>query len=310
MSALVECALLNWGLGGASYALVAARENAVYRVETATHTFALRLHRKGYRTDSELWSELKWMQAVGAGGITVPIPIPSLTGNMLHTMDGVQIDLLSWLHSTPVAQTVGTLSPQQRESLFYKMGQQMAKLHQISDTWSQPAGFTRCAWDANGLVGEKPLWDRFWENPRLSRVQRSILENLRIAARAQLDRLEPTLDYGLIHADMVTENVMYDGTTLGLIDFDDGGFGYRLFEVATALLKFDQAPGHTLLRSALLAGYRSVRAIDTQALDLFMAVRAASYVGWNMTRLAEAGGKARNARFIERAIRLAEQYLA
>ena len=35
---------------------------------------------------------------------------------------------------------------------------------------------------------------------------------------------------------------MVDGTTMQMIDFDDGGFGYRLFDIATALLKHRDAP--------------------------------------------------------------------
>ena len=44
-------------------------------------------------------------------------------------------------------------------------------------------------------------------------------------------------DLGLIHADMVHENILIDGSSLVIIDFDYCGFGYRLFDLATALTK-------------------------------------------------------------------------
>jgi len=95
-----------------------------------------------------------------------------------------------------------------------------------------------------------------------------------------------------------------------LIDFDDGGFGFRLFDIATALLKHRHAPDYLELQASLINGYTSVRTIDLTALDLFMALRAATYVGWNITRMNEDGATGRNARFITTAKRLAAAYLA
>ena len=83
---------------------------------------------------------------------------------------------------------------------------------------------------------------------------------------------ELSLDMGLIHADLVRENVLVNGSDLYFIDFDDGGFGYRLFDVATALLKNRAEPNYADLQTALIDGYRSLRALDTTQLDLFLAL--------------------------------------
>ena len=40
----------------------------------------------------------------------------------------------------------------------------------------------------------------------------------------------------MIHADLVPENVLVDGDSIRLIDFDDAGFGWHHFEIATALI--------------------------------------------------------------------------
>jgi len=45
-------------------------------------------------------------------------------------------------------------------------------------------------------------------------------------ARVDLAASESDLEQGLIHADLLTENVMVDGTHLAFIDFDDGAFGF------------------------------------------------------------------------------------
>lgn len=307
MTVVVDQALALWGLQGAHYTLAAARENAVYRVNTADQSFALRLHRKGYRTDAQLRSELQWMHASGQGGVTVPTPVAASSGAMLEVVDGTQVDVLNWLQGVPLAERFDALHAPQRATTLHDLGREMARLHTVCDQWTPPAGFTRPAWNIDGLLGETPLWDRFWDNPDLSTNERALLTTFRFFAIAQMTDLTPTLDYGLIHADLVPTNVMIHNGALALIDFDDGGHGYRLFEVATALLKHSDAGDFPALRAALLGGYRAVRPLDTARLDLFFALRACTYVGWNITRMAE--DRQRNARFIRIALHCVRKVL-
>ncbi len=310
MSRIVEKALALWRLGGWDYQLVAARENEVFRVTTGDETVALRLHRKGYRTDQELQSELDWMAAVAKGGIGVPAPISSASGEMLHIVGGVQVDVLSWLTGVSVLEALATRDPGGRAELFREIGRQVARLHAIIDAWTPPGRFIRSSWDRDGLLGEAPLWGRFWDNPLMTAEDRRLLLDMRDAANAELAQLEGGLDYGLIHADLVGENIMVDEGRIQMIDFDDGGFGFRLFEIATALVKYKKEPDYPALKDALIEGYLSIRQIDLAPFNLFMAIRAATYVGWNIERIHEDGAEARNARLIADARDLARAYLA
>jgi len=310
MSGTVEKALALWGMAGAEHGLFAARENVVHKVRHDGVTYALRLHRAGYRSDAELVSELEMMAAARRAGLHVPAPLPSASDDMIHVVDGVQIDILGWLAGAPIGKGDVAHDPKRGVALFAAIGREMARLHATLDDWEPPADFTRCAWDHAGLVGEAPIWGRFWDNPTLDADDRALFHRLREVAGADLAQRAPGLDYGLIHADLVRENVMVDGDKVQLIDFDDAGFGFRLFDVATTLLKNMGEPGYDALKAALLAGYREVRPLDTEALDLFLALRAASYVGWIATRFDEDGATARNARFIETTRGLAQGYLA
>ncbi len=298
MNQTVDRALIEWDMAGAPYEFIAARENAVFKVDAATGSYALRLHRQGYRTDAELRSELQWMKAVAEGGIEVPVPIPSKGGDVLCTLDGTQVDVLTWLSGSTLEQAMDNRRANERSGLFKSLGQKMARMHTISDDWSRPEDFKRVAWDAAGLLGDTPLWGPFWRNPYLPPEDAKLFERFRDFAFAELTTRKDTLDYGLIHADLVPGNVMVDGQYIKLIDFDDGGFGYRIFEIATALHKFTPAADYPILRAALIAGYTAERQIDLTLLDLFLAIRSVTYVGWNIARLEEAGGIERNARFI------------
>lgn len=309
MDAPVGHALTLWGLDGGRAELVARRENQVYRVTAADgRRWALRLHRVGYRNDRELASELAWMKALAEKGLAVPEPSLSIRGNLHETVDGIQADLLTWLNGVPLAEA--TLDERAKPGSFRAIGETMSRLHEASDAWPTPPEFERCAWDIDGLLGPEPVWGRFWENDRLAEPEARVIRQARDKARNELTALKDRLDYGLIHADLVRENILLANDAVQLIDFDDGGYGFRLFDIATTLLPFRDEPDFEKLRSELVAGYRSLRPLDTEPLPLFLLLRAFTYVGWIMQRIGEPGAPERCRRFCKRAAELAEAYLA
>lgn len=310
MPDIVREALALWGYDGADYQLIADRENAVYRIDHNQHICVLRVHRKGYRTNAELVSELQWMNHIATHGIAVPSPIASLSGDVLHTVDNTQVDMLTWLSGTPLIDQFDHMNNTRLIALYSELGRQMATMHTVIDAWTPPFDFTRCHWDSEGLLGDSPLWDRFWENPALHPDERDLLVQFRQHALTVLFDCAATLDYGLIHADLVRQNVLVDGPELQIIDFDDGGYGFRLFDITTVLLKLITLDNYDVIHAALIDGYRSIRALDTEQLDLFMALRATTYVGWNISRLSEPGAQARNRGFIDTAVNLASTYLS
>lgn len=305
----VDQALDLWGLAGAPSAFVAGRENRVYRVRAPEGDYALRLRRPGYRSRAELESELHWLDAMHGAGLSVPRPRPALSGALLETVRGIDVDLVGWLDGRPLGRTGGPLDLAGAPGVFHRLGTEIARLHDACDRWTRPEGFVRVAWDLDGLLGDQPLWGRFWDNPTLSPGQRDTLLRFRDRARDELDRAAGALDFGLIHADLVRENVLVHGAALRLIDFDDGGFGFRLFDIATALVKNRSEPGYVELEAALLAGYRAVRPLDASRLGLFLALRAVTYVGWIIPRMQEDQAAVRNRRFIDEAEQLCAAYL-
>ena len=305
-----EKALTFWGLGEATVILVAARENKVFFVNNDQHCYALRLHRKGYRTNSELLAELDWMAMLDRAGLSVPTPIAGLDGSYLQIVDGVQVDVLTWLHGETLDAALPNMDQTTRKTLFRQIGYDMARMHNAIDDWPQSVHCDRPAWNSEGLLGDQPLWDRFWENAALSTEQKTQFVAFREYAVSKLTTIAPTLDYGLIHADLVPTNIMVSTDTLHFIDFDDGGFGFRLFEVATALLKHSAASDYNALSEALIDGYKSLRPLDVTHLPFFLALRAATYVGWNISRSAEDPTGKRNNRFVVQTEDLIRDYMA
>lgn len=305
MEPRVAQALALWGMTGASATLAAQRENHVYRVDHDGAAYALRFHRPGYRTAAQLQSELDWCQHLAQQGLYVPEPIPDPHGRDLNTIDDTHVSLLNWLSGTPIGD--GTEITGDPLKLAHNVGREMARLHQITDHWQRPAGFTRPDWTLEALVGDTPLWGRFWEHPDLSPDQVTLLQDARTAARRDIALLSQ--DTGLIHADLLAENLLIDTDRLGLLDFDDSATGYRAFELATFLLRYTERPDFPDLTVALTDGYAIRRRIEPDELTLALLLRALTYVGWIIPRRAEPGGETRSKRMVARATRLAASYL-
>ena len=301
--------LAAWGLADAPVTLVATRENLVYRVETPDGPAALRLRRPGYRSLAEIRTELDWMAALDAAGFPVPRPLRAQDGSFFAEIDGSVADMVGWLDGTPMG-VDGVLSEADDLPARYgALGVLAARLHDISDGWATTAQVDRPAWDAEGLLGEAPLWGRFWESPTLDAQARALIDRARHAAAQHLDAIAPTLDYGLIHADMLPENIIVRPDGLAVIDFDDGGWGFRIYELATIANRALRHPEGTHLIDPLVEGYQSQRDAGTHALPLFQLLRAFTYLGWIIPRIDEPGARDRATRFTALATTMAHTYL-
>lgn len=312
LEAAREAAAL-WGLGDAPVELAAQRENVVFRVRAPGGDLALRFHRPGYRDELQLTSELQWLAALANGGVRVPAPMAAMSGALIQRQGDHMVDMLQWMPGRPLGKAGSLDGVRDREGFCRRLGGVMARLHGVSDEWPRPMGFQRPAWDRAGLLGERPLWGRFWEHPDLSADERDLLLAVRGKADTALAGFEAEADYGLIHADLISENMLFDDTDpdagVALIDFDDGGFGFRDFEMATFLLRFTEAEDYTALRAALCEGYRVRRRVRPEQLDLFILLRALTYPGWIMERLGEPGSEERSERAIATALREARRWL-
>ncbi|OCP00522.1 MULTISPECIES: homoserine kinase [unclassified Ensifer] len=313
-------ALACWGVTDQKPELLKYRENAVFRVHLADgRPAALRLHRAGYHSAEALHSELLWMAALNNGGLAVPQPISTEDGRLLVALPaegefGTQhADVINWMDGEPLGESGKPLSlaPQRLVRIFSELGASMAEMHNLADRWTPPDGFWRAAWDGEGLLGSRPLWGRFWDCAVLPPAQATALSALRHDLRQHLATLPtPAKDFGLIHADLVRENVLVDERGVTFIDFDDAGHGFRLFDIATALLKNRREPAYETIAAALIAGYRSRRALTDAALSslpLFLVLRSLTYIGWFAARPELPGSGERVLRYADETLALANE---
>ena len=68
--------------------------------------------------------------------------------------------------------------------------------------------------------------------------------------------------FGLIHSDLRLSNILMDGATAQVIDFDDCGFGWFLYDLASALTFIEDDPQVPALIDSWLGGYAEVRPLE------------------------------------------------
>lgn len=323
---LAIASLEAWQLECTDIKVIKYRENAVFKIVCADgNQYALRMHRSGYHSDAELRSELQWMSALQASGIEVPTVIPTVAGALFlctalpGSGEKVQMDLFEWIDGVQLGSAESGLGSNvgDIENTYRTIGNIAARLHNHAAGWKTPEGFTRHAWDREGLVGEQPFWGRFWELEVLTPDQRRLLVEARDIVRDELAAMsaspEHARNYGLIHADFVPDNLMVSDGKVRLLDFDDSGFGWHLFEIATALYFIRDDPNFAIARDALIAGYRQYRPLSDLTLEklpVLMMARGFSYVGWVHQRKTDDVARELTPLLVDLACGLAESFVA
>lgn len=274
-----ETAALAWG--ARILCTLRDRENHVCEcVLPSGDRAALRLHRAGYQSPAAIRSELWWCAELARAGLPVPAALPALDGQLLASLpDGRQASVIAWMEGEALGEAAKPFTrplPQVLD-IYHALGQLLSRVHQTTDRLVLPDGFTRPRWDLEGLVGDQPHWGRFWDHPAAATDQRITLIRARDALRERLSG-----EIGLIHADVLRENVLVNGRSVSLIDFDDSGFGFRLHDLGTALVQTVYHPEQPQLRAALMAGYGTT---DEPMVQAFTLARTLASVGWTMPRL-------------------------
>ena len=200
----------------------------------------------------------------------------------------------------------------EQERLHAALGAELAQLHVASNAMERTDAFEREVLDLDALLGNAPSWGRFWENASLSREEAALLLSCREKLLSEIGaHADAGGDFGLIHADALRENVLVQDGQTRLIDFDDGVFGFRMYELGVAMSQNWDQDNETALGAALLRGYASVRALPDDAEQLLLAftvMRAMASCGWVIGRYADDHPAVRD--YAERAIAMAQRYLA
>src|SRR5712691_1946564 len=261
--------------------------NAVFKVDVGYgQTYVLRLHRPGYRSISHTRSEFRYLQALRRDtGLAVPEPVCTRSGELVTVLsrDGVDTplhcDVLTWLDGT-----VCRLDADLGSRAVYQLGAVLGRMHLHAQHFTPPPDFDLPCWDADGLFTSVSPHQPGQVAGLLSPDDAALFAKTETQVRAVFHRLgHDATQFGIIHADFIFMNCQFSHGRVQVLDFDDCGFGYFLYDMCPLLGNLKNSAQYATLRPAFLAGYRSVRPLPLEHeahIDLFIAARHATTILW------------------------------
>jgi len=132
-------------------------------------------------------------------------------------------------------------------------------MHQHARQWRRPPWFTRFHWDYDAAFGARARWGRWQDGVGVGPGEHAVLARLDRVLRDRLAAFGAGPQrYGLVHADTRLANLLVDGGRVSVIDFDDSGFSWYLYDVGTSVSFFEHQPHVPGLVDSWLSGYRRV----------------------------------------------------
>lgn len=307
-------ALPAYGLDPATeLTLLNVSENGTFRIDEPNgRRSVMRVHRSGYHSKEAIRSELDWITALRQAGV-VPTPayLPAPNGEAIVTSrlgngDERYVVRFAWVDG--VEPTEDRLAQD-----FVQLGEITARLHDHARSWSRPESFTRFTWDFDTALGPSGHWGRWQDGMAVGPEEEEVLGRCAQRVGDRLQRWGKGQDrFGLVHADMRLANLLVKEDRVTVIDFDDCGLSWYLYDLGSSLSFIEHEPYVPDLVEAWVTGYQRVAplsAADVQELATFIMLRRLLLVAWigshSMTETAQAMGP----QYTVDSCRLAEEYL-
>jgi Ser/Thr protein kinase RdoA (MazF antagonist) len=303
----------DWGLSpAATLTLLNLSENTVFLAEQPGRRLVLRVHRPGYHRDAEIASELAWIAALRAARVLdTPAPVPGTDGRLLRTLGfGATERIIVAFDWVPGR------SPEPHEDLtgwFHHLGTLSARLHAHAGAWTPPRGFTRKRWTVKTMLGPHGHWGDWRHAPGLDPPGAALLTRAADAIAAAMARYGTgAARFGLIHGDLRLANLLVDGGRLRVIDFDDCGFGWFLYDFAAAVSFFEHEPQLPALMEAWTEGYDRIAPLsaeDRAILPALVLLRRMLLLAWVASHREAPTAQAKGAAYTAGSYALAERFL-
>jgi Ser/Thr protein kinase RdoA (MazF antagonist) len=285
---MVEGSLARWGLSPATViSLLNVSENATFALSdpAARRDLVLRVHRVGYSSAEEIHSELAWINALRRDGvIDTATVVPGSNGELVQTLappsGRVPRHAVAFERLPGKEPDAGVDAPR----WFERLGELTAKLHLHAKSWALPAGFRRKRWDLDAMVGDNGYWGSWRAGIGLDRPGTAVLEQALSFIQQRIDRFGVGPErFGLVHADLRLANLLVHDSHLRIIDFDDCGFSWFMYDFATAVSFIEHEAMVPDLLQAWVAGYRKAAPLSAEEraeIPTFVVLRRILLTAW------------------------------
>jgi Ser/Thr protein kinase RdoA (MazF antagonist) len=273
---------------GLAISLLNLSENATYKVEHApsSRRWALRIHRDGYHSREAIASELAWaIDLRNSGVVTTPRPLKGTNGELIQSVAHLRMPrprnvvLFDWETGAEPGIGEDLIGP------FEVLGEVTARMHEHVKKWQRPPGFERLTWNFETSLGEdNPHWGRWRDGMGVDSAKAELFGRTVTRIGERLARYGKGPDrFGLIHCDLRLANLLIDGKAVKVIDFDDCGFGWFMYDAATPVSFYEHEPQVPDLIESWKKGYRKVINLskeDEAEIPTFIMLRRLLLVAW------------------------------
>jgi len=314
---ILNSALSLWDLPTKSkIRLINVSENLTYLVTAnCIPQSILRVHRPDYRSQQEIESELMWLDRIQSGNlIATPTVFRGKDGARIQNIKSPNTSRMVNLVMFEFVEGSNPEADDDQSELFRSLGEMAAILHKQARQWKKPGDFLRQHWNLEAIIGDKPLWGKWQDAPGITGEISSILSRTekylcnKIMAFGQSNQ-----NYGLIHADMRLANILRNNDHLTLIDFDDCGFGWYLYDFAASVSFMETRADLKELEQEWMEGYRGIEHLsinDECLIDSFVMLRRLALLAWVGSHMDSDEPKKLAPFFAQDSAELAEDYLS
>jgi Ser/Thr protein kinase RdoA (MazF antagonist) len=311
----VRSLLDRWQLSAQTeLSLLCISENATFRADDPKRKspVVIRVHRPGYHSELEIESELQWIASLREQAVvTTPRPLPMRDGKLIasfqHDNETRHVVAFEFMTGHEPDES-GDLSHG-----FQQLGQITARLHQHTQAWQRSKNFERKTWNFATTIGHTPHWGDWRHGQGLNQKGLLLLQQCIDLLQQQLNDYGTDANrFGLIHADLRLANLLVDERQLTVIDFDDCGFGWYMYDFAAAISFIETSPQIPALKQAWVEGYRSVSLLsdtDVEAIPMFIMLRRILLTAWIASHAETPTAQQLGSDYTDGTVKLATQYL-
>jgi len=133
-------------------------------------------------------------------------------------------------------------------------------------------------------LGQCPKWARWQDGLGMTPSRIALYEEASLVIQKRLEAFgKSKTRFGLIHADLRLANLLIYGDELKAIDFDDCGFGWFLYDVATSVSFIEHMPYLDDLIASWIKGYSKIRTLtdeEKEMIPTFILMRRLQLISW------------------------------
>jgi Ser/Thr protein kinase RdoA (MazF antagonist) len=274
---ILHKAMRRYGIASHQIKLLDSFESFIYEYERGGEGFILRVGHSFRKSEALIQGEVDWINHLARGGVSVARAVPSLSGELVETIDdqqGGQFFATAFVKAKGKQPWLAGWTP----SRYENYGRLLGQMHALAVGYQPVPGWRRPEWDESSL--------QFIEAYLPTSEVLAHRNYLRVME--QIHALpKDDASYGLVHLDAHQNNFFMDADgAITLFDFDDCSYSWFINDIAIVLFYISLDAGelgfpdsasftHEFLIH-FLRGYRQAHALSPawlKEMPLFLKLR-------------------------------------